>query len=174
MTEPASAALRKEIAEQAEQQQAAASRLEEREGRKYLIRPVTQFEMAAAGMKGPLLEMMSGDGTPEEKEKAVRMDSDKWFALQEGVVAHGLLAPVVWAGLPEKCPKGHVTLPAINADIVWLFGRIMDLSGYTVEAAQAVSFPDQEQAGPRDGGDSAGGGDAPEPSGSVAPRGVGV
>jgi hypothetical protein len=171
VTEPTKELL-KEIAEQAERQQAAASELIERDGRKYLIRPVTRFELASAGMRGPLLEMISGAETSEVKEKAIRMDLDKWMDLQEKVVACGLTAPAVWTGPPTKRPPGHVTLPAIAmcGDLEFIYGAVMNLSGFTVEAAQAASFPDTDEAGAGDCGDSPSGGDAPEPSGSVAPR----
>ena len=169
MTEPTKELL-KELAEQAERQQAAASALIEREGRKYLIRPVTRYEMASAGMRGPLLEMIAGAETSEVKEKAVMVDLDKWMELQEKVVTCGLTAPAVWTGRPEKRPPGHVTLPAIHDDIQFIYGEVMSLSGYTVEAAQAASFPDPEPSGAGGSGDSPGGGDAPEPSGAVAAR----
>lgn len=175
MTEPASKELRKEIAAQAEAMSAAASELIEREGRKYLIRPVTRREMAASGMRGPLLEMITDAGkTDADKERAVRIDLDKWTALQESVVACGLTAPEVWAGPELKRPPGQVLISTLHRDMDFIYNKIMSLSGYTVEAAQAVSFPDTEQVGTGNSDDRPGGGDAPEPSGSVAPRGVGV
>jgi len=171
VTEPTKELL-KELAEQAERQQAAASELIERDGRKYLIRPVTRYEMASAGMRGPLLEMIAGAETSEVKEKAIRMDLDKWMDLQEKVVACGLTAPAVWTGRADKRPPGHVTLPALAmcGDLEFIYGAVMNLSGFTVEAAQAASFPDPEPSGAGGSGDSPGGGDAPEPSGAVAAR----
>ena len=74
------------------------------------------------------------------------------------------MAPAVWKGPEQKRPKGQVTLAGISSYIDWIYGKVMNLSGYTVEAAQAAGFRGENEAGAASGGDSTDGGHTAKPS----------
>lgn len=116
------------------------------DGKKVLIRRVTQDEVMAQGVMPPRENLPRAENVAaHDEDEAVNLsdieEKAKFYKrIKDTAIALGMIQPKAWLGEPSECPEGFFPMMYAGEYRDELYALIYEHSGYDEVLAQAAEF----------------------------------